>query len=123
MFGNMRLAAGGATKALLVPDAAVQTDQARKIVMVVAADGSVAPRPVVLGPLVDGLRVIRSGLDRHRPGGDQRRPDGDAGNQGQGEAGRDPRLAPHRRAQAAPVSPSGRSDLRRPLIRPPFALT
>jgi RND family efflux transporter MFP subunit len=62
MFGNMRLASGGRTSALLVPDAAVQTDQARKIVLVLAPDGSVAPKPVTVGPLVDGLRVIRSGL-------------------------------------------------------------
>jgi RND family efflux transporter MFP subunit len=62
LFGNMRLASGGRTNAILVPDAAVQTDQARKIVMVLAPDGSVAPRPVTVGPLVDGLRVIRSGL-------------------------------------------------------------
>src|SRR5206468_10420882 len=51
MFGNMRLSTGGAATALLVPDAAVQTDQARKIVLVVEKDGSVAPRPVTLGPL------------------------------------------------------------------------
>src|SRR5690606_25981739 len=31
MFGNMRLASGGTRRALLVPDSAVQTDQARKI--------------------------------------------------------------------------------------------
>lgn len=62
LFGNMRLASGGRTSALLVPDAAVQTDQARKIVMVLAPDGTVAPRPVTVGPLVEGLRVIRSGL-------------------------------------------------------------
>ena len=31
-------------------------------VLVVAKDGSVAPRPVTLGPLIDGLRVVRSGL-------------------------------------------------------------
>jgi RND family efflux transporter MFP subunit len=62
MFGNMRLSTSGTTAALLVPDAAVQTDQARKIVLVVAKDGSVAPRPVVLGPVLDGLRVVRSGL-------------------------------------------------------------
>lgn len=62
MFGNMRLSSGATTPALLVPDAAVQTDQARKIVLVAAKDGSVTPRPVVLGPVVDGLRVIRSGL-------------------------------------------------------------
>ncbi len=61
MFGNMRLSSGGTTPALLVPDAAVQTDQARKVVLVAEKDG-VTPRPVVLGPVVDGLRVIRSGL-------------------------------------------------------------
>jgi hypothetical protein len=58
----MRLADGGTTPALLVPDAAIRTDQARKIVLVVAKDGSAAPRPVTLGPLIDGLRVVRSGL-------------------------------------------------------------
>ena len=62
MFGNMRLSTSGTVPALLVPDAAVQADQARKIVLVVGRDGSVTPRPVVLGPLVDGLRVVRSGL-------------------------------------------------------------
>jgi RND family efflux transporter MFP subunit len=62
MFGNMRLSTSGMVPALLVPDAAVQADQARKIVLVVARDGSVTPRPVVLGPVVDGLRVVRSGL-------------------------------------------------------------
>nr|MBA2466970.1 efflux RND transporter periplasmic adaptor subunit [Sphingomonas sp.] len=62
MFGNMRLATSGTAAALLVPDAAIQTDQARKTVLVVARDGSVVPRPVALGPVVDGLRVVRSGL-------------------------------------------------------------
>jgi RND family efflux transporter MFP subunit len=62
MFGNMRLSSAGATMALLVPDSALQTDQARKVVMVVGPDGSLVPRPVTVGPLIDGLRVIRSGL-------------------------------------------------------------
>lgn len=62
MFGNMRLAAGGTVRALLVPDAAIQTDQALKAVLVVGADNSVSSKPVTLGPVVDGLRVIRSGL-------------------------------------------------------------
>jgi len=62
MFGNMRLSAGGTTQALLVPDAAVRTDQARKVVFVVGQDGTVAAKPVVPGPLVGGLRSIRSGL-------------------------------------------------------------
>ena len=62
MFGNMRLATGAAQMALLVPDAAVVNDQARKIVYVVGKDGAVTPQPVDAGPLINGLRVIRSGL-------------------------------------------------------------
>jgi RND family efflux transporter MFP subunit len=62
MFGNMRLANGGPRNALLIPDAAVQTDQARKIVLVVEANGNVAVRPVELGARIGTLRSIRSGL-------------------------------------------------------------
>ena len=62
MFGNMRLTTGQTARALLIPAAAVQTDQARKIVYVVGKDGMVAAKPVELGPEVDGLRVIRAGL-------------------------------------------------------------
>ncbi len=62
MFGNMRLSTGRTARALLVPAAAVQTDQARKIVYVVGKDGMVAAKPVEIGPEIDGLRVIRSGL-------------------------------------------------------------
>ena len=62
MFGNMRLANGGKVNALLVPDEAIQSDQARKTVLVVGRDDSVAAKPVELGPVVDGLRIIRSGL-------------------------------------------------------------
>ncbi len=62
MFGNMRLSAGGSVHALLVPDASIQTDQARKTVLVVGPDNSVATKPVTLGATVNGLRVIRSGL-------------------------------------------------------------
>ncbi|WP_447911054.1 efflux RND transporter periplasmic adaptor subunit [Brevundimonas bullata] len=62
MFGQAQLAGGGAYQALLVPDSAIATDAARRVVMIVNADGTTAPRPVQTGPLVDGLRVIRSGL-------------------------------------------------------------
>lgn len=62
MFGNMRLATGEAGRALLVPDAAVQTDQARKVVLVVGKEGKVAAKPVEVGPRVGTLRVIRTGL-------------------------------------------------------------
>ncbi|WP_176598219.1 MULTISPECIES: efflux RND transporter periplasmic adaptor subunit [Sphingobium] len=62
LFGNMRLANGGKVNALLVPDEAIQSDQARKTVLVVGRDDSVAAKPVELGPVVDGLRIIRAGL-------------------------------------------------------------
>ncbi|ODT90326.1 MAG: efflux transporter periplasmic adaptor subunit [Sphingobium sp. SCN 64-10] len=62
MFGNMRLASAGKVNALLVPDTAVQTDQARKLLLVVGKDGTVAAKPVTLGPVIDGLRVVRSGI-------------------------------------------------------------
>lgn len=60
-FARLRLFAGDA-EALMVPDAAVMADQSGRVVLTVAEDGTVAPRPVQLGPLVDGLRVVRSGL-------------------------------------------------------------
>ncbi|WP_443026836.1 efflux RND transporter periplasmic adaptor subunit [Sphingomonas sp. LT1P40] len=62
MFGNMRLTGGPAERALLVPDAAVRTDQARKIVYVVGKDGVVAAKQVTPGPRIGGLRSIRAGL-------------------------------------------------------------
>lgn len=62
LFGNMRLSNGGKVNALLVPDDVIQSDQALKTVLVVGRDDVVAAKPVQLGPLVDGLRIIRSGL-------------------------------------------------------------
>lgn len=63
MFGNMRLASGGKERALLVPDTAVQTDQTRKLLLVVGRDGTVAAKEVQLGPVIEGgLRVVRGGL-------------------------------------------------------------
>jgi membrane fusion protein, multidrug efflux system len=60
-FGRLRLF-GGQHEALLVPDNAVVSDQSRKIIFTVAEDGTVGTKLVELGPMIDGLRVIRSGL-------------------------------------------------------------
>ncbi len=60
-FGRLRLF-GGEHEALLVPDSAIASDQSRKIVFTVADDGTVGTKLVELGPIVEGLRVIRSGL-------------------------------------------------------------
>jgi multidrug efflux system membrane fusion protein len=61
-FGRVRLIASAPYEALLVPDTAIATDQARKIVFVVKDDNTVEAKPVTLGPLDEGLRVIRDGL-------------------------------------------------------------
>ena len=61
VFGRIQLF-GGEYDALLVPDSAIISDQARKIVFVVGDDNVVKAKPVTLGPLVDGLRVVREGL-------------------------------------------------------------
>ncbi len=60
-FGRLRLFAGE-RPALLIPDSAIASDQARKIVFTVADDGVVGTKVVELGPMVDGLRVVRTGL-------------------------------------------------------------
>jgi multidrug efflux system membrane fusion protein len=60
-FGRVRLF-GGEHDALLVPDAAIASDQSRKILFTVADDGTVGTKLIELGPMVDGLRVVRSGL-------------------------------------------------------------
>jgi multidrug efflux system membrane fusion protein len=60
-FGRLRLF-GGEHEALLVPDAAIASDQASKIVFTVADDGTVGTKLIEPGPMVDGLRVVRSGL-------------------------------------------------------------
>jgi RND family efflux transporter MFP subunit len=61
VFGRLRFFAGEAD-ALLVPDTVIVSDQANKIVLTVGPENKVVPKPVVLGPLSEGLRVIRSGL-------------------------------------------------------------
>ena len=57
-----RVADGGRappTDSLLVPEAAIGAEQVRKFVLVVDADNVARPKYVTLGPVVDGLRVVR----------------------------------------------------------------
>lgn len=62
MVGRMQLAGSDAYEAVLVPDAAIVTDAARRLVFVLDDENTVMARAVELGPLVGELRVIRSGL-------------------------------------------------------------
>ncbi len=62
LFGQLQLAAAPAAPQMVVPETAIVTDATRRLVYVVGKDGVVQPRPVELGTLVGGLRVIRSGV-------------------------------------------------------------
>ena len=63
MFGRIQVAAGPPAEALLVPDAAIGTEQVRKYVLVVDDQNVAHAKYVTLGPLIDGLRVVSSGLE------------------------------------------------------------
>jgi RND family efflux transporter MFP subunit len=63
MFGRIRVAAGPPAEALLVPDSAIGTEQVKKFVLVVDDQDTAQARYVTLGPLVEGMRVVQSGLD------------------------------------------------------------
>jgi RND family efflux transporter MFP subunit len=62
MFARVRVPGSPAYSALLIPDAAVGTEQARKYVLVVDAENVARQKYVTLGQVVDGLRVVKEGL-------------------------------------------------------------
>jgi membrane fusion protein, multidrug efflux system len=62
MFGRIQVPGSPPYAALLVPDAAIGTEQARKYVLVVDDGGVVRQKYVIPGQLDDGLRVIKTGL-------------------------------------------------------------
>ncbi len=78
MFARIQVEVGPPQEALLVPDAAIGTEQVRKFVYVVDAENTAKPKYVTLGALVDNLRVVKgieagdrvivNGLMRVRPG-------------------------------------------------------
>jgi membrane fusion protein, multidrug efflux system len=61
-FARLRVATSSAAPVLLLPAAAIVPDQSQEMVMTVAADGTVVPKPVETGGLFHGLRIIRGGL-------------------------------------------------------------
>lgn len=62
LFARIKLIGNDRYPAVLVNDSAIGTDQTLRYVLLLGADNRVELRPVELGPLVDGLRVVRSGL-------------------------------------------------------------
>ena len=95
MFGRIQVAAEAPTDTLLVPEAAIGAEQARKFVLVVGTDNVARSKYVTLGPVVDGLRVVEgiepddnvivNGLVRAKPGA---------------------KVAPHQQSTAAAASPT-----------------
>jgi multidrug efflux system membrane fusion protein len=62
LFARLKVGGAGVRPAVQIDDRAVGTDQSKKFVFVVGADQRVSYREVKLGPIVDGLRVVREGL-------------------------------------------------------------
>ncbi len=62
LFALTRIPASGRYQALLIPDAAVNTDQNERYLLIVGTDDVVGQRPVRLGPLFGSLRSITDGL-------------------------------------------------------------
>lgn len=60
-FGRLQLY-GGTIQALLVPDDAIVSDQARKVAFTVGPDNKIVAKPVTLGGFALGLRVVSDGL-------------------------------------------------------------
>ena len=64
LFARIQLLGSGTSEALLINDRAVLTDQDRKYVYVVGPKNMTVRKDVVLGPQIDGLRVVKSGLEQ-----------------------------------------------------------
>lgn len=62
LFARVQIGGGSEKPALLISDRAVGTDQSHKFVFVVDKDGKAEYREVKLGPVVEGLRVVKAGL-------------------------------------------------------------
>jgi RND family efflux transporter MFP subunit len=79
MFARIQLLGSGEYDAILIEDRAVGTDQSQNFVLVLGADNKLEYRAITAGRIVDGLRIVRkglqpedvvvvSGLQRVRPG-------------------------------------------------------
>ncbi len=62
MFGRVRVPGSQSYEALLLPDSAIGSEQARKFVMVVDNENVARTKYVTLGQLVGDLRVIKEGV-------------------------------------------------------------
>jgi multidrug efflux system membrane fusion protein len=61
-FARLRVPGGDEYSAVLVPETCIGSDQANRFVFVTNEKGVAEVRPVKLGALMDGMRVVREGL-------------------------------------------------------------
>lgn len=62
LFARVRVPASARQTAVLISDRAISTDQSLKFVLTLSATNTAEYRPVKLGPILDGKRIIREGL-------------------------------------------------------------
>ncbi len=63
LFGRVNVPGSLPYEGILIPDEAIASDQNRRLVMTVDAEGNVTPKEIRPGPRIDGYRVVREGLD------------------------------------------------------------
>ncbi|KAA5841320.1 efflux RND transporter periplasmic adaptor subunit [Pseudomonas chlororaphis] len=64
LYARLKLVGSGTYSAVLINDEAVGTDLGKKFVLVMDADNKPAYRAVELGPKIEGLRIVRNGLNK-----------------------------------------------------------
>lgn len=62
LFARVRLPGSGKYQAIMIPDEAIGSDQSQRFVMIVNNENTAEYRKVELGPIVNGLRIIREGV-------------------------------------------------------------
>ena len=65
LFAKIRVPGKGPYEAIFVPDEAILSDQSKKFVFVIDANNSAVRKEITLGRVIDGLRIITSGLNEN----------------------------------------------------------
>jgi RND family efflux transporter MFP subunit len=65
LFARVRIPGNGQYNAVRIRDSALASDQGRAYVLTVNEQDTVVYQPVQTGPVIDGLRVVREGIDAH----------------------------------------------------------
>ncbi|WP_216331377.1 efflux RND transporter periplasmic adaptor subunit [Rhizobium sp. X9] len=62
LFARVKLVTAEPAQTVLIDDQAIGIDQGRRYVLALGADNKAEYRPVEIGPMIDGLRVVAAGL-------------------------------------------------------------